>query len=169
MKLHRQLDRLFDLSTEIRGKFLDQAISIEMLIDDIVSRHFCPEKDRRNLLFSLVTPELTFSTRIKILETVLERCYPNLLRKYPNLIKEVGRIRDFRNKIAHSMLDTSDEFLRKEYADRIRLVFYKKGEPKYLIIKKDAMRERLKACTQVVLALVDIQKEVMRQVQVKKK
>lgn len=169
MSLEKQLESLFNLSTNIRGRFLDQVIVIERLIDDIISRHFCPEDYRFHLLFSLVATELTFHSRIKTLKTVLECCYPELLGKHPNLIKDIKKIKEFRNKIAHSMLDSSEDFLEKEYDDRIRLEFYRKGEKKYLVVKKDDIMERLKACSQVVLALVDIQREVMQQVQTKKK
>jgi len=169
MRLKEQINRVYNLSKEIRGRFLDQAIPIEMLIDDIISWHFCPEETRRSLFFSLMAPELTFSTKIKILKAILELRYPDLLKEHPKLIGEIKKIKKLRNKLAHSMLDSSEEFLEKRYDDRIRLIFYKKGEKKHLILKVDDIRERLKACSRVLLALVDIQKGASQRVQVKKK
>lgn len=168
MRLEEQINRVYDLSKEIRGRFLDQAIPIEMLIDDIISWHFCPEETRRSLFFSLVTPKLTFSTKIKILKTILELRYPDLLKEYLKLMGEIEKIKNLRNKFAHSMLDASEEFLEKGYDDRIRLIFYKKGEKKYLVVKVDDIWERLKTCSRVLLALVNIQKGVSQRVQVKK-
>ncbi len=168
LEKEKQLFHLYDLSKEIRGSFLDQAIAIEMLITDIISRHFCPEEARRSLFFSLVPPELTFSTKIRILETILELCYPDLLEKYPTLIKEIKKIKNFRNRVAHSMLDTTEEFLKKKYNDRIGLESYKKGRKRYLILTVGEKQERLKACTPVVRALIDVQNEVIQRVQAKK-
>ncbi|GAH13880.1 unnamed protein product, partial [marine sediment metagenome] len=141
LKKSQQIDHLYDVSKEIRGRFLDQAIPIEMLIDDIISWHFCPEDTRQSLFFSLVSPKLTFSNKIKILETILQIYYPDLVKKHQNLIKEINKIRDFRNRIAHSLLDASDEFLEKGYNDRIRLVFYRNGEKKHQVITMDNIKK----------------------------
>lgn len=168
MRMEEQINRIYNLSKEIRGRFLDQAIPIEMLIDDIISWHFCPEDTRQSLFFSLVSPKLTFSTKIQILKTILQLRYPDLLKEYPKLIGEIKELKNLRNKFAHSMLDASEEFLEKGYDDRIRLIFYKKGKKKYLVVKVDDILERLKTCSRVLLALVNIQKGVRQRVQVKK-
>lgn len=164
INLEEQLNRVFNLSKEIRGSFLDQAIPIEMLIDDIISHHFCPEEARRIFFFSITTPEISFSNKIKILETILKNSYPDLIEKHSELFREIRKVKDFRNRIAHSILDTTDAFLKKKYGDRIRLEFYKKGEKKHLVIKLDDMRRRLVACSNVVLSLKHIQEEVIRRV-----
>jgi len=156
-----QLKPLYDLSKEIRGSFLDQAIIVESFIDEIISQHFCPEKTRRILYFSSVPPELTFHRKIKIFETILETCYPKLIERHSNLMKEIDEIRAFRNRIAHSILESSRNFLKEGYTDRIWLRYYKKGKMKRLVVKREDMKERLKGCTRVILALVDIQKEVI--------
>lgn len=164
----QQLKLLCELSTEIRGKFLDQAIPIEWIIDDIISQHFCPEETRRMLYFSSVPPELTFFSKTRIFKTILEICYPDLLEKHHNVMKEIEKIRNFRNKIAHSILEATPNFLKNGYNDRIRLGYYEKGEKKCLVVKKEDIKEKLKACSRVLIALKDVQKEVIQRVQTKK-
>jgi hypothetical protein len=159
-KKKEQLKRLYTLSFDIRGKFLDQTIWIEVLISDILSRFFSHEEPRQILFFSLVAPKLEFRAKINILSTLLELHYPELLEGYPKLIDDINNIRKFRNKIAHAHLDTTDEFLKKEYTDRIRLIFFKKGKTVTMNLTKEDMGKRLSDCSKVVLALVDLQKKI---------
>lgn len=158
----KQLQQLYQLAKEIRGPYLDQAITIELLVGDIISQHFCPEEDRRNLFFSLVISELNFFAKIRILEKLLELRYPDLVKKHPTIISELEKVRSFRNRIAHSMLDTSDEFLAKGYTDRIQLDIYKDGKRKQQVVTRAEINERLATCTRLVLVLRDIRKEVIQ-------
>lgn len=160
MNLEKQIEDLFKLSADIRGTFLDQSIMIERLIDDIIAKHFCAEEEKRILLFSLITSRFSFQSRIMALKTVLECCYPQLFEKHRNTIKNLQQIREFRNKIAHSMIDSSIEFLEKKYNDRIRLVVY--GKEKHIVIKKDDMKKRLSDCSKAILALNEIQIKVIK-------
>jgi len=148
------------MAAQIRGPFLEQAIYIERIIDDIVSLHFCPDETKRNLFFSLVMPEINFAYKIDILKQLLKLCYPDLAKKYPKLSKDLVNIKDFRNDIAHAMLDTSDEFMSKKYSDRIQFTSFKKGQTKPHEITSDDIKEKLKDCTRVILMLVEIQTEV---------
>jgi len=156
--LSEQLRAYFDLAREIRGKFLGQTTGIEMLMNDIITRHFCPkDQSKFALLFSLLAKQHTFHSRIEAFRIILTQCYPNLLKKYPHLLKEIDKIRKFRNKIVHSMLDTSDSFLKK-YNDRIRLDIFKQGKKTQCIVTKADSKKRLVACSKVVKALLEIQK-----------
>ncbi len=143
-----------------------QAIAIELLVGDIISRHFCPEEERHSLLFSLVINEtdLTFSSKINIFSQLLQLKYPDLLNRYPKVIDDLEKVRRFRNRIAHAMLDATEEFLGKKYEDRIQLVYYKGGEEKKQVVTEKEILERLKGCSQLVLALSDMQAEIERRV-----
>jgi len=167
--LDRQLTRLWKQARDVRGLFLEQAIFIENLIGDIISWHFCPDEDRRNLFFSLIinNPDFTFSSKIKVLRQLLKLRYPELDKKCPEVIKELEKVIKFRNKVAHRMLDSSEQFLAKKLTDRIQLVYFKDGQEKHEVVTVKDMQERLKACSRLVLTIVDIQKEVIQRVQVK--
>jgi len=162
--LGRQLMRVFEQAKDVRGRFLEQAIFIENLIGDIISWHFCPEEDRRHLLFSLIINDVnfTFSSKIKVLKQLLKLRYPELGEKYPKMIKELKKVMEFRNKAAHRMLDSSEQFLAKKLTDRIQLVYFKDGQEKREVVTVKDMQERLKACSRLVLVIVDIQSEVIK-------
>jgi hypothetical protein len=59
-----------------------------------------------------------------ISEKILGIHYPDLSQRYPKLVNDLDKVRRFRNVLVHSMLDTSDEFLAKNYTDRICLISY---------------------------------------------
>ncbi len=163
-ELDKQLTQLFQLAQEIRAPFLEQAIFIEKIIEDIIAQHFCPEENRRALFFSLVIngTDLTFLSKIEILERLLQLCYPDLSGKHPKLIDELQKIRRFRNRIAHAMLDSSDAFLAHKYTDRIQLTYHEDGQTKHQVVTVSERDERLKECSKVVKELVEIQEGIIK-------
>ena len=161
-ELNQQLDQLFNLSAQIRGPFLEQAIFIERIIDGIVSNHFCLDETRRNFFFSLIMPEIVFFKKINIIKQLLKLHYPDLDIKYPKLNKELENIINFRNEIAHAMLDTSDEFMSKKYLDRIQFKSFKKGQTEPHEVTSEDIKEKLKDCTRIILMLAKIQSEVKK-------
>ena len=167
--LDRQLMRVFEQAKNVRGLFLEQAIFIENLIGDIIAGHFCPEENRRRLLFSLIINDrnFTFSSKIKILKQLLKLRYPELGEKYPEVIKELKKVMEFRNKVAHRMLDSSEQFLAKKLTDRIQLVYFKDGQEKREVVTVKDMQKRLRACSRLVLTIIGIQEEVIQRVKVK--
>jgi hypothetical protein len=168
----RRIDNRFRqvniLAKEIRGPFLEHAIVIERLIEDIISWHFCPDEERRLLLFSLVIsePDFTFSSKIEIIDKILKLHYPDLAKKYPKLVAELTKVRKFRNRIAHAMLDTSDDFLAGNFTDRIQLIYFEDGQTKHQVITTAERDERLKECWRLVMDIVSIQQEVIKRVSV---
>jgi hypothetical protein len=165
-ELDRQLVQLFELAQRIRAPFLELAISIEKVIEDIIAQHFCPEENRRILFFSLVIngTDLTFSSKIRILERLLELCYPDIIKKYPKLIDEIQKVRRFRNRIAHAMLDSTETFLSQKHTDRIQLTYHEDGQTKHQIITIPEKNVRLKEGLKVLMALNEIQEEVIKRV-----
>jgi len=162
----KQLNINFKLDNKIRAPFLLQAIGIDVLISEIISHHFISEEDNRKLFISLIMGPgyLSFASKIKILKELLKLRYPNLEEKYPKLINKLEKVRNFRNKIVHSMLHNPDEYLKKKYTDRIELGYYKNGEKKYQIITLADMDKKLVACSQIVYKLQDIRREVMQRI-----
>lgn len=89
-------------------------------------------------------------------------CYADLLSIHTKLIDELQKIRNFRNRLAHSMLDTSKEFLTNGHTDRIQLIFYKDGQTKKQIITVKESIDRLKGSEQVLFELLDVQSEIKK-------
>jgi hypothetical protein len=147
----------------IRGAYLAQVIPIEELVKDIISYHFCCYEDKRKQFVSLILngTYYTFASGINILEKILEIHYPNLSQRYPKLVNDLDKIRRFRNVLVHSTLDTSNEFLAKNYTDRIRLLSYdERGQANYREITRSEIDERIEDCLDIHFVLVDIRVEV---------
>lgn len=160
----KQLKKITKLENEIRGSYLNQSIHIEGLIGDIISRYFCIEEKRRKLLFSIVITEsnLSFHKKVEILKKIIELQYPDMKVAYPTLIDTLEqKIIPFRNRLAHSMLDNSEDFLAKNYPDRIRLTFYKQGLAKSQDITTSDIEKRLGIGFEVVTQLMEIQQLVI--------
>jgi hypothetical protein len=165
MSTGRDLNRvssLIKLDMVIRGSYLGHVIPIEEIVKDIVAHHFCSEERRRLQLISLILHgrDFSFSLAIEILEKILTS-YPEVQNKYPRIVKELDKIRRFRNDLAHSELDTSEEFLSKNLKETIRLKFYdKEGNTLYREITRGEVDERLNNCLETTRCIVDIRNTV---------
>lgn len=133
---NKQLDDLLTLSSTIKGSLLEMAIWMEKIIEDIITIHFCQDEKRRTQFYSLIMNEIhiPFLKKIITLKKLLKIYYPEIYKKYPTLVEDLQNVRNLRNNLVHSTLDNSDEFLAKNYNDRIRLVYFKDGKIKPLII-----------------------------------
>jgi hypothetical protein len=152
------------LDMAIRGSYLAHVIPIEEIVKDIISHHFCSEERRRLQLISLILHgrDFTFSSSIEILERILTS-YPEVQNKYPNIRRELDKIRRLRNELAHSELDTSEEFLSKDLKDTIRLRLYdNQGNTLYREITRVEIDERLKDCLETTQHVVDIRNNVRK-------
>jgi hypothetical protein len=159
---NEKVAKVIEYDMIIRGAYLAHVISIEGLVKDIILYHFCPDEDKRKQFISLILNGRDYTpSGTEILEKVLDIHYHDLTQRYPKLIKDLNKIRQFRNSLAHSMLDTSDEFLAKNYTDRIRLVSNDdRGQTNYRDITRSEIDERLEDSIDIQFALVDIRVEV---------
>jgi len=163
--LFEQLKRLYKRSQEIRGSILDQAIWIERIIEDIIAYEFFPdegEQDKRMKMISFILNirDLTFSSKVDALERLLKMRHSNIISNHPALLPTLNKIRKLRNRLAHSALDTSEEFLAKHHEDRIQIFFYEDGREKKQVLTLQEMHERLKECSKVIQELVAVKDEV---------
>lgn len=141
----QQLNALYAIVRDIRGTFIDQAIWLEVLATDILASFFCTDKQRRALLSSdvLTGRDATFSGRLEVLEKIVKTWFPEVAASHASLFDQLGKIRRFRNRLAHSHVDTTEAFLSKGYTDRIRLVFHENGQEKSQVVTVTEFRERL--------------------------
>ena len=130
----------FDEKT--RGQYLFQAIWIDTLLNQIISYYFSPtDQKKQGMLVGLVLNDISFNSKIKYFLKILES-YPEMMKKFPKIETKLENIRDFRNKIAHSKLDTSEEFLSKK-RNHIRLSYYKNGLLKHYEISESIRKEKI--------------------------
>lgn len=158
------LNSLNEKASEFRGKIINHAIYIEMILSDTLAYYFCNDEEKKNLCFSIVfnNIELTFSAKIKILDTIFKINEPELKAKFPKLIDKLTNIRNCRNRIAHSLLDTTPEFIEKKYEDRIQLHFYGEGKKKQMVITNAEFKERMEKSSLTIKELISLQEEIIK-------
>ena len=104
---YRILERLHDkslkLDHDIRSQIIFSSIMVENEIENIITTHFCRERNPAPLFKSLIfgVGEVTFSKKITILEKILEVAYPDLWKECKWVISRLNAIRRLRNKFAH--------------------------------------------------------------------
>jgi hypothetical protein len=153
------LNALYALVREIRGASIDQTIWLDLLVTDILANFFCSDKERRAVVSSevLTGRDATFSGRLDVLEKTTKASFPEFAATRAALFGQLGKVRRFRNRLAHAHVDTSDAFLSKGYTDRIQLVFHEGGVEKTHVITIEEFRERLSEGSQAMLALLELQ------------
>jgi len=84
-----------------------------------------------------------------------------MAKEYRDIFKQINEVIQFRNKLAHCLLDVSEEFLAKKYTDRIQLLYYdSKGRKVLIEITDTQIREKLKNCTSIIAKLTEIRSKI---------
>jgi hypothetical protein len=160
------LEKLHELDSVIRGTYFTNVSSLDALIRDIISYHFCApgQDERRRQFISLVLEEHLQKPHIitSILEKIISGDYSDQLKKYPNLFEDLHRINEYTLWLYKAILDTSQSFLSNiEFNDAIRLTYYdQKGIICYSDVTREQIEERLADCFNVHFALEDIRSEI---------
>jgi hypothetical protein len=160
------LEKLHELDSVIRGTYFTNVSSLDALIRDIISYHFCApgQDERRRQFISLVLEEHLQKPHIimRILENIISKNYSDQLKKYPSLFEDLHRINEYTHWLYKAILDTSQSFLSNiEFNDAIRLTYYdEKGTICYSDVTREQIEERLADCFNVHFALEDIRSEI---------
>jgi hypothetical protein len=166
---NKPLAKLTEFDVNIRGAFFVNLVSIDGIIKEIISYHFCSDsgrEDKRKQFISLFLNDrcsISLET-LHILEEILTHNYPDLIQEYSKLGNELREIITFGNWLSYSNLDISKGYLAKldfTNEDKIQLISYDStGHTNYREITKAEMDERLVDCLDIYLALEDILAEV---------
>lgn len=131
----------FDFDQETRGSYLYQSAEIESLIEQIIAYHYCGDDVKKlNSFLSLVLSEINFNSKIRIFIKLLEK-YPEFKRNFNVIKSSLENVRNFRNKLAHSKLDTSYKFIQQRH-HKIRLIMHKDEKIQFLEITKKIMEQK---------------------------
>ena len=163
----KQRNRLYEHASEIRGEFIDKALWMESMLEDIIACEFFPNETdmpRRIVLvfFVLNVQNLTFATKINILESLLKNFHSGVIKKHPDLFTKLNRIRGLRNLFSHSSLDDTKEFLDKKYEDRIQFFIFKNGERKTRVITGKDATMYANDCLDIITELIKVREEVIQ-------
>jgi hypothetical protein len=115
-----------------RGSFLNFVACIEHDIAHILTDYFCtsdPEK-RRIFYEDIVTrPFFSLNRKKDILMQIVQMDYPHYWEENQKVLSAFQEILEFRNKLAHSLVDVSDKALARPIKEGIGFTDWKDGRP----------------------------------------
>ena len=121
---------LHEKARYLRGRFLNYVAVIERDIAVILTEYFCTEDEaKRELFFGKVAEKLSLQNKKEILIDIVKNDYPNFWEENKEVLTNLQIIQEFRNKLAHSVLDVSDEALMRPIEEGVGFVQWKKGRP----------------------------------------
>ena len=159
------LEKLNERDASIRGRYLISTSSLDSLIRDIISFHFCPpsQDDKRRQFISLILQQHIQKSQsiLDILEKIVTLNYSDQLKKYPALFKDLRGIAEYTLWLSGAKLDTSYASNSTDQIDIIRLSYYdQNGEMCYKNVSLEHIEERISDCSNLQFALEDIRSEI---------
>lgn len=114
----------------MRGRFLNFVAVIERDIAVLLTKYFCTKsEEKQELFFNKIAKKLSLQKKKEILIDIVKNDYPKYWEKHTEFLKSLQDIQEFRNKLAHSVLDTSNEALSRPLEEGIGFVQWNSGEP----------------------------------------
>jgi hypothetical protein len=159
------VEKLVKRDVTIRGRYLISVSSLDSLIRDIISYHFCPpdQDEKRGQFISLILEQHLLKSHIisDILEKIVTLNYSDQLKKYPDLFKDLRSVSDYTLWISNANLDTSPAFDFTDQEDVIRLSYYdQNGGLRHKEISLEQIEEKISDCSNLHFALEDIRSEI---------
>ncbi len=122
--------KLHERARYLRGRFLNSVAVIERDIAVILTEYFCTvDESKRELFFEKVAETLSLQKKKEILIEIVKNDYPRYWEENKKFLTDLQQIQEFRNKLAHSVLDVSDDALARPLEDAVGFVQWKKGVP----------------------------------------
>lgn len=126
----RASEKLHERARYLRGRFLNSVAVIERDIASIITEYFCTtDEAKQELFFSKVAEKLSLQKKKEILVAIVKKDYPRYWEENKCFLDSLQQIQEFRNKLAHSVLDVSEEALARPLEEGVGFVQWKKGEP----------------------------------------
>ncbi len=130
MKKIAKTKKIHEKGRELRGRFLNSVAVIERDIAVILTKYFCTtDKSKQELFFLKVAEKMTLDRKKQVLTEIVKNDYPSYWEELKPFLIDLKKIQEFRNKLAHSVLDVSDEALARPIEDGVGLVQWEKGKP----------------------------------------
>lgn len=162
-KAFEKMSESYKLDISIRGRYIVDTLTVEMLISYIIAFHFFPNsRAKRDWFFSLVLNhrEFTFSMKFEIFMDIIKSKYNTLFREHSGNLKKVSHVMTLRNKLAHCYFDEQDKIIVPK--ETIRLSYYKKGKEEKLDLTKSQMDKESQEILDIVVSLLQIRDRVSK-------
>ncbi|WP_163712669.1 hypothetical protein [Mangrovibacterium lignilyticum] len=122
--LSEKLIKLETISSNIRSSIIDRTITIEAIISELLINLLSTEKTRQSIDKYLFSDTLTFDQKIKLFNSLRKANIFDFHGNGKDIGKNLDFIKNLRNTMAHSMLNSSDEFLEKTDLKTIEYVSF---------------------------------------------
>lgn len=123
-------EKLHEKARYLRGRFLNFVAVIERDMAMILTEYFCTEDDsKRELFYKKLAEKLSLRQKKEILIDIVRADYPRYWEENKQIFRDLQDIQEFRNKLAHSVLDVSDDALSRPIQEGVAFVQWNKGEP----------------------------------------
>jgi hypothetical protein len=101
---HRRAMQRYDQLTGSR--IVQSAVLVEAKLENIIAFHFCDDQDKWLAFksFIFLDGEITFSKKIEICKKVFRQYYPAVYEQISPMFKRLHKVRELRNKFAHSKI-----------------------------------------------------------------
>lgn len=131
--LWKTLKKIRKYEQKIRTAIISVAISLESEIEQIIAWHFCQDESKHLLFLSLMfnDGQVTLSQKIVILRKLFRESYPDLYQQFSGIFSQLDKIRELRNKLAHSQHTIPELRIGKKIEKPqkgIHLEYYKNGK-----------------------------------------
>ena len=147
--------KLHEEAQQIRGRIVNSVAVIERDIAIILTDYFCAQDDaKKELFYSKVAEKLSLQKKKAILLDIIKRDYPKYWSDENHILKHIQSIQEFRNKLAHSVVDVSDEALSRPIKEGVGFIQWNKGKP----ISAEEFQEMNVKINMVLSALTDIKR-----------
>lgn len=126
----RSAEKLHEKARYLRGRFLNSVAVIERDIAAILTEYFCTiDEEKREIFFNKVAEKLSLQKKKEILIEIVKADYPRYWEENKEFLNSLQQIQEFRNKLAHSVLDVSDEALARPLEEGVGFIQWQKGAP----------------------------------------
>jgi hypothetical protein len=125
---------------------------------------FVKDKKKNTLLKSVILDRQNFSSKITWIKKILKIEHTEIYKKYESDLKEISRLIDFRNNLAHSILDSGEEFLneikKNPLPERIRITYYKDDDMKTEVLTREDIENFYTDCYKSMTKMAALEKEL---------
>jgi len=161
-------------SARYRGRVIEVSIYLELTLAQILSNYFA-KKDKIELLNSIVFDRMDLQRKLNTLKSILKLEHASIWKKELQNIKKIDTLISFRNNLAHSVLNSSPEYLKKisekvgllsskgivaNHLDEIELGFYENNNWVYKKIKWSEIEEYHREIYNAIGKIQSIRKQI---------
>jgi hypothetical protein len=136
-----------------RGRLIDASISLETRLAEIFA-NLRQDEIKRSFMnsSSAINSELSFSSKTKILSALIAKFYPDVLDLFPDILQDLIHVVKLRTIVDHSMVDSSQDFLKNRYSDRIQFIYLREGLPQKMIVTDEDFNASMRKVAELTMA-----------------